>query len=190
MITASNKLWATAGAFALAATAVLVPVSAQADDTDAGAPSEASSTSSDVGSAAGRSAARNNRGAAKRAGAGTGVSTPPESVVSGVDEVAAPGVVSGARASVPGARALGSNPLFQNPLWWFGTPTLAPPPALVETEFTPLATLPGWMLPQYGWFRNLDFEACVLGVGTVIGSTTTVVGPYGTSTNSVSSGGC
>ena len=85
--------------------------------------------------------------------------------------------------------ATGPNPLFQNPLWWFGTPNPTPPPAIVTTTFEPLSGLPGWSQPYAGWFRDLDFEACVLGVGTVLGATT-VVGPYGTSTNSISTSGC
>jgi hypothetical protein len=181
MITASNKLWATAGAFALAATAVLVPVTAQADDTDSNAPSEASSTSSDVGSAAGRSAARTNRGgtssAATNGAAGTGVSTPPESVVSGARDA----------TGAPAANNTGSNPLFQNPLWWFGTPNPTPPPPAYTRTFEPLASLPGWSQRYYGWYRDLDFEACVLGVSNSI---TPSVGPYGTSTSSISTGGC
>jgi hypothetical protein len=181
MITASNKLWATAGAFALAATAVLVPVAAQADDTDSSAPSEASTSSSDVGSAAGRSAARTNRGGANRAAtngpADAGPSTPPESVVSGAR----------AATGAPAANNTGNNPLFQNPLWWFGTPNPTPPPTVYTRNFDALASLPGWSRSYYGWYENLDFEACVLGLGSTISPT---VGPYGNSTSSISTGGC
>lgn len=184
MITASNKLWATAGAFALAATAVLVPVAAQAE----GPGDVTSADAAEVGSAAGRSAARTNRGAANRAAANAGVSTPPESVVSGVTEAAAPGVVSGARATAaPGANALGPNPLFQNPLWWFGTPNPAPPPTVYSRNFDALASLPGWAQGYYGWYEDLNFEACVLGLSSTISPN---VGPYGNSTSAISTGGC
>lgn len=186
MITASNKLWATAGAFALAATAVLVPVAAQAEepgDTETSATADAA----EVGSAAGRSAARTNRGAANRAAANAGANTPPESVVSGVTEAAAPGVASGARATSPGAQAFGNNPLFQNPLWWFGTPNPAPPPSIASRNFDALASLPGWARSYYGWYEDLNFEACVLGLSS---TTSPNLGPYGNSTGSVSTGGC
>jgi hypothetical protein len=184
MITASNKLWATAGAFALAATAVLVPVAAQADpagDTDSSsASSDASSASSDVGSAAGRKAGRTNRGGTRSAtndAAGTGVSTPPESVVSGARDA----------TGAPAANNTGSNPLFQNPLWWFGTPNPTPPPAVASRNFDALSSLPGWARSYYGWYENLNFEACVLGLSSTIQPN---IGPYGNSTSSISTGGC
>ena len=185
MITASNKLWATAGAFALAATAVLVPVAAQAEpdgDSDSSATSDTSSATSDVGSAAGRAPARANRGAARRGAATNGApsagpSAPPESVV------------SGARVATraPAANNFGPNPLFQNPLWWFGTPNPTPPPPAFTNTFDPLADLPGWSRGYYGWYSDLNFEACVLGLSNSI---TPSAGPYGTSTSSISTGGC
>jgi hypothetical protein len=97
-------------------------------------------------------------------------------------------VVSGARPdTVPEAGALGPNPLFQNPLWWFGTPNAAAPTPVYTRTFEPLASLPGWSQSYYGWYRNLDFEACVLGLGSTI---TPSVGPYGTSTSTISTSGC
>jgi hypothetical protein len=71
--------------------------------------------------------------------------------------------------------------LFQNKLWWFGAPNPTPPAPLYTRTFTPLANLPGWSQQSYGWFRNLNFETCV-------GGLTNVIGPYGTSTNSVTRG--
>ena len=86
------------------------------------------------------------------------------------------------------ARATGTYPLFQNSLIWFGTPNPNPPPPVgTPRTFEPLASLPGWSLPYYGWFRDLNFEACVLGLSNSI---TPSVGPYGTSTSSLSTGGC
>ena len=213
MTTASNKLWATAGAFALAATAVLVPVAAQAEpdgDSDSSATSDSSAASSDVGSAAGRTPARANRGAAKRGAAangaaGAGPSTPPQSIISGVSPSDAPvtggagtgtppqSIISGvsptdaSTTDAPAANNFGPNPLFQNPLWWFGTPNPTPPPPAFTNTFEPLASLPGWAQGYYGWYRDLNFEACVLGLSNSI---TPSVGPYGTSTSSISTGGC
>ena len=186
----TNKLLIGVGAIALAAAASLTPLVAQAEpasDTDSSATSSDSSASSsdaasttsdaggassDVGSAAGRKPAKTTRGGTPRAGA----DAPPQSVV------------SGARPdTVPEAGALGPNPLFQNPLWWFGTPNPdAPLPAYTRT-FEPLADLPSWAQGYYGWYRDLNFEACVLGLSSTI---TPSVGPYGTSTSSISTGGC
>ena len=79
------------------------------------------------------------------------------------------------------------NPIFQNRLWWFGTPNPTPPPPAFTNTFEPLADLPGWSRGYYGWYRKLDFEACVLGLSNTI---TPSVGPYGTSTTRFSSSGC
>ena len=162
----TNKLLIGVGAFAFAAAASLTPLVAQADpasDTDSSASADAGS----VGNAAGRKPARATRGSADRAEA-------PRATV------------NGARATA--ANALGPNPLFQNPLWWFGTPNPNPPPPVgTPRTFEPLASLPGWSLPYYGWYRDLNFEACVLGLSNTI---TPSVGPYGTSTSTISTGGC
>ena len=161
----TNKIAIGAGAIALAVTASLTPLVAQAEpasDTDSSATADAG----DVGNAAGRKPARATRGSADRAEA-------PRATV------------NGARATA--ANALGPNPLFQNPLWWFGTPNAAAPTPVYTNTFEPLASLPGWSQSYYGWYRNLDFEACVLGLSSTI---TPSVGPYGTSTSSISTGGC
>ena len=162
----TNKLLIGVGAFAFAAAASLTPLVAQAEpasDTD----SSARADSGTVGNAAGRKPARATRGSADRAEA-------PRATV------------NGARATA--ANALGPNPLFQNPLWWFGTPNPNPPPPVgTPRTFEPLASLPGWSLPYYGWYRDLNFEACVLGLSNSI---TPSVGPYGTSTSSISTAGC
>ena len=161
----TNKLLIGVGAFAFAAAASLTPLVAQADpasDTDSSASADAGS----VGNAAGRKPARATRGSADRAEA-------PRATV------------NGARATA--ANAFGPNPLFQNPLWWFGTPNAAAPTPVYTNTFEPLASLPGWSQSYYGWYRNLDFEACVLGLSSTI---TPSVGPYGTSTSSISTGGC
>ena len=184
----TNKIAIGAGAIALAVTASLTPLVAQAEpsgDTDSS--SSSSDSTSEVGNAAGRKAAQTTRGGAVRPGA----NTPPQSVVSGAQpEANTPpqSVVSGARpAKAPGANAFGPNPLLQNPLWWFGTPNPDAPPPVATRTFEPLAGLPGWSQQYYGWYRDLNFEACVLGLSNSI---TPSVGPYGTSTSSISTGGC
>jgi hypothetical protein len=164
----TNKLLIGVGAIALAATASLSPLVAQAEpagDTDSSASADAGS----VGNAAGRKPARATRGSAGNAQA-------PQ---------APQASVNGARSTA--ANALGPNPLFQNPLWWFGTPNAAAPTPVYTNTFEPLASLPGWAQSYYGWYRNLDFEACVLGLSSTI---TPSVGPYGTSTSSISTAGC
>ena len=192
----TKKIAIGAGAIALAVTASLTPLVAQAEpggdsdssssssdssssssdssssSSDSSATSDAGSASSEVGNAAGRRPSKTTRGGAAR----PTVDAPP------------PSVVSGARPeTAPEAGALGPNPLLQNPLWWFGTPNPdAPLPAYTRT-FDPLADLPGWAQGYYGWYRDLNFEACVLGLSSTI---TPSVGPYGTSTSSISTGGC
>ena len=180
----TNKLLIGVGAIALAATASLTPLVAQAEpagDTDSSSASgdssssssdSASSASSDVGNAAGRKTGRTTRAATPRAGA----DTPPQSVVSGARAAAA-----------PGAEATGTFPLIQNPLIWIGTPNPDAPTPVATRDFEPLASLPDWAQNYYGWFRDLNFEACVLGLSNTI---TPSVGPYGTSTSSISTGGC
>ena len=161
----TNKLLIGVGAFAFAAAASLTPLVAQAEpasDTD----SSASADSGTVGNAAGRKPARATRGS--------------------VDRAEAPrATVNGARATA--ANALGPNPLFQNPLWWFGTPNPTPPPTVVARNFDALASLPGWAQGYYGWYEDLNFEACVLGLSSTISPN---VGPYGNSTSAISTGGC
>ena len=161
----TNKLLIGVGAFAFAAAASLTPLVAQAEpasDTDSSATADAGA----VGNAAGRKPARATRGSADRA------QTPQATV-------------NGARATA--ANALGPNPLFQNPLWWFGTPNPTPPPSVASRNFDALSSLPGWARSYYGWYEDLDFEACVLGLSSTISPN---VGPYGNSTSSISTGGC
>lgn len=177
MTTASRKIWLTAGAFAVAAAVTLSPVIAQAapadnTDTDSSAASDSSAAggaadSSGVGASAGTS------NPAKRTPRATSRGGQPRSPVAGGDN--------------PAAGATGSNPLFQNPLIWFGTPNPNPPTPAYTRTFNPLASLPGWTNSYSGWYRNMDFEACVLGLSN---TTTRSLGPYGTATSSVSTGGC
>jgi len=145
----------------------VVAQAAPADDTDSSAVGDSAGTPAPARAAAktgrGGSAAASNANAGANAGA-------PRAAVNGAD--------------APSAGALGPRPLFQNPLWWFGTPNPTPPAPLYTRTFEPLSSLPGWSTQYYGWYRNLNFEACVLGLG----STTNVAGPYGTSTSTASLG--
>ena len=95
---------------------------------------------------------------------------------------------SGMLFSQMASAVVGSNPLFQNPLWWFGTPNPNPPEQIVTYEFAPLANLPNYTQQNFGWLEGFDFEACVGGLGVV--SSAQQVGPYGTSTVASVTRGC
>ena len=71
-----------------------------------------------------------------------------------------------ALATVPSVRA-NSNPLFQNPLIWIGTPNPVPPPAdlLPFTPFTP-SPPPEFTTSSFGWMKDFEFEAVVLGLAS------------------------
>ena len=168
MTTLAKKINLSVAAVALVGAAVLAPSIAQAMPSLPLAPTADADDDSGVGSAAGKSPRRAARGAAERSAAAA--------------DAGAPSARAGARAN-----ATATNPLLQNSLWWFGTPNPTPPAPAYTRTFDPLASLPGWSLPSYGWYRGIKFEACVLGLATTINNT---VGPYGTSTNSVSTGGC
>ena len=207
MTTVASKLRLGTAVFAVAAVAVIPPVLAQADETDSG--SDTTSSSDSVGSSAGKTPKRDSRGAnarkaaeAARDGAaadsagGSSNNESPASTPGGDSDVSTD--IPDAALDVPTADApaadatadatpFDGNPLFQNPLWWFGTPNPNPPEQIVTFEFEPLADLPGWTRPAYGWLEGFDFEACVGGVGTVTQGQT-IVGPYGTSTSGVSLG--
>lgn len=209
MTTVASKLRLGTAVFAVAAVAVIPPVLAQADETDSGSTSAGTSSDS-VGSSAGRTPKRDARGANARKAAqdalnnaaessgGSGNNDSPASTPGAGDPDVSTDIPDSA-LDVPTADATPSadatadatpvdgNPLFQNPLWWFGTPNPNPPDQIVTYEFEPLADLPGWTQPMYGWLEGFDFEACVGGVGTVTQGQT-VVGPYGTSTTGVSLG--
>ncbi|MCB9409887.1 hypothetical protein [Mycolicibacterium sp.] len=205
MTTVASKLRLGTAVFAVAAVAVIPPVLAQADETDSGN-STAGSSDASVGSSAGRTPKRESRGANARKAAedarnnaATGsdnndspASTPgagDPDVSTDIPDAAldVPTADASAADATADATPFDGNPLFQNPLWWFGSPNPNPPEQVVTFEFEPLADLPGWSQPMYGWLEGFDFEACVGGVGTVTQGQT-VVGPYGTSTSGVSLG--
>ena len=110
----------------------------------------------------------------------------------GIDTAAVPDcVVDTADSCVPdpspfafSASSISSfNPssIFQNPLWWFGTPNPTPPTQTTVFEFYPLALIPGFLQPFFGWFQSINFEFCVAGL-------TLQIGPYGTVSGSYSRG--
>jgi hypothetical protein len=74
-----------------------------------------------------------------------------------------------------------SSTIFQNGLWWFGTPNPNPPTQTTVFTFYPLALIPGFLQPLFSWFSSINFEAC-------IGGLTLRVGPYGTVSGSYSRG--
>jgi hypothetical protein len=189
MTTVAKKLLLGTAAFAVAG-ALMSPVVAVADNEDPG------TDTASVGTSAGNTPQRGTRGA-RGAGARAGVNvsapsnnTPSAPVADAPDAPAAPEAVDiptvGADAT---ADALGSNPLIQNPLIWIGTPNPAPPPGDVIYEFEPLADMPGYQRAQFGWMRDFEFEACVLGLSSVTRGQT-VAGPSGTATTGFSSSGC
>ena len=193
MSTISKKIQLTTAVFAVAATAGIAPVAlADPTDTDTGTSTASStdSSSASVGSAAGQAPTRSNRKDRPRPGGN-------DASDSQTSSTPAAGGTTPDRAStdvsVPSktaiSDALGPNPLFQNPLIWFGQPNPTPPPSTPIYSFEPLANLPEFTRPMFGWMQGFNFEGCVLGLGTTVRGQT-VVGPYGTSTTGVSSSGC
>lgn len=185
MTTVAKKLLLGTAAFAVAG-ALISPVVAVADD-------ETGTDTASVGTSAGSTpqrGARGSRSGAARAGVNT--SAPSNNTPSAPDADAPDAPEStdiptvGADAT---ANANGSNPLFQNPLIWIGTPNPAPPPTDVIYDFEPLADMPAYQRSQFGWMRDFEFEACVLGLSSVTRGQN-VVGPYGTATTAFSSSGC
>ena len=79
--------------------------------------------------------------------------------------------------------------LFLNSLVWFGNPNPTPPPVTSIVAFQPLAVLPQFARPMFGWMEDFEFETCVLGLSSATRGQATV-GPYGTATTGFSSGGC
>ena len=155
------------------AVAGLTPVIAQAEPDDTPGTGSAS-----VGTSAGKAPTRSGRSNKPKAAA------PSSNLSPSTDP--APSTDPSADAT---ASATGSNPLIQNPLIWVGQPNPAPPPGTTIYEFEPLADLPEFSRPMFGWMKDFEFEACVLGLSSVSRGQN-VVGPYGTSTTGFSSSGC
>lgn len=174
MTTVAKKLLLGTAAFVVAG-ALISPVVAVADTEDPG------TDTASVGTSAAKTPKRSGRG---KASAAPAPSAPTPDSTPSADTPDIPAVTSDATAD-----ALGSNPLIQNPLIWIGAPNPAPPPGTVIRSFQPLAEVPEWARPMYGWMENFEFEACVLGLSAV-NKGQNVVGPYGTSTTGFSSSGC
>lgn len=62
----------------------------------------------------------------------------------------------------PTVKPTDSNPLFQNPLWWFGTPNPTPPSSSFNPSFLPPISLPAFTQPLFGWLQDGDFQAQAL----------------------------
>jgi hypothetical protein len=84
--------------------------------------------------------------------------------------IAAPGIAPSVAAP---------STIFQNPLWWFGPPNPNAPPQTVVFQFYPLALLPSFLRPFFGWFEALNFVACIGGFTLHIGPYGSVSGSYG-----------
>jgi len=192
MKTTTSKIWITASVFAIAAAATLSPVVAQAAPADDTGSSATDNTNSSATNNTNSSATNNTNPTAadntnpSGVGDSAGASTPAKRTPRATSRGGQPRPPA-AVGDNPAAGATGSNPLFQNPLWWFGTPNPNPPTPAYTRTFDPLASLPGWTTAYNGWYSNMNFEACVLGLSN---TTTRSAGPYGTATNSISTGGC
>ena len=69
--------------------------------------------------------------------------------------------------------------IIQNDIWWFGPANPNPPPRATVFTFQPLALIPGFLRPLYGFFtQNLNFEVC-------FGGFSVQVGPYGSVSGTV-----
>ena len=142
----------------------------------------APAASADVGEDAGNTPKRADRGAVARSQAA------PESQV-GVPRPAAAPPGGGGEGTDGSGGSGGTGGLFQNPLIWVGSPNPNPPPRVVITEFEPLENVPAPLRGSFGWMKDFEFEACVLGLSSVTKGQN-VVGPYGTATTAFSSSGC
>lgn len=69
--------------------------------------------------------------------------------------------------------------ILQNDIWWFGPANTNPPARATVFTFEPLALIPGFLRPLYGFFtQNLNFELCFAGFSVQ-------VGPYGSVSGTV-----
>ena len=73
----------------------------------------------------------------------------------------------------------GGGTILQNPLWWFGPPNPTPPTQTPVFTFYPLNLLPGFIRPLFGWFADINFEVCIVGLTLRIGPYGAVTGSYG-----------
>lgn len=65
--------------------------------------------------------------------------------------------------------------------FWFGPSNPNPPPRTNFFEFSPIAFVPGFLRPFFGWFSRLNFEICAFGLSVRLG-------PYGSVSASVGRG--
>lgn len=77
------------------------------------------------------------------------------------------------------ANFAGPHSILQNSLWWFGTPNPNPPTRTTVFQFYPLALIPGFLKPFFGWFSAVNLEFCIAGLTLRIGPYGAVSGSYG-----------
>ena len=86
------------------------------------------------------------------------------------------GTLTIAAASVPVVSSQKPSSLFQNQLWWFGTPNPDPPPSVVLSLTTPLAELPDFKKPSFQWFDTVETQSLFFGLSTYAGRPGQLVG--------------
>lgn len=182
MATIASKIQWTTAAFAVAASATLAPVAfadpADSDTSDTGVAA--------VGSSAGQAPTRSTRKDRSRVNddavagqTGGSESTGGASTGSGDSAGSATGGTPQGRTSTN-----------------VTTPSAnATPPQVVGEEFTIIEGLlvgdPDLERATFGWLKDLDINACVLGLSQSIrGSESVAIGPYATSTLAFKSEGC
>jgi hypothetical protein len=156
----AKKVQIGTAACAIAAAAALTPLpAAQADPV---VPSPLASSPGSLGGSAG----------------GDAVLMAPDCV-----PVGSPACTTTVAPSVSSSASLlpGGHTIFQNPLWWFGTPNPTPPTQTPVFTFYPLNLIPGFIRPLFSWFADINYEACVFGF-------TLHIGPYGAVSGSYSRG--
>ena len=188
MATIASKIQWTTAAFAVAAAATLVPV-AFADPAD----SDANDTgSAAVGSSAGQAPTRSTRKDRERVNDDAVAGQTDSSDSTGGAPSSTGGANSGSTAdSAAGGRASTD---VSTPITDVTVPT-ADAPLAVGDDVTiidvPLVADPDLQAATFGWMKDLNFEACVLGLTQSIrGSQSVAIGPYGTSSLTFKSGGC
>ena len=197
MTTFSKQLKLSTAVFAAAA--VLITPSVAFADTEGESGSDTESAS--VGTSAAKTPKRSGRGASKpsttSSGSSATASSPaadsspaPAADAADTPDIPEVGAVEGPSADATADATAFDNPLFQNPLIWIGTPNPNPPPdPIVEFTTNPLEDVSEPLRGAFGWMKDFEFEACVLGLSSVTRGQN-VAGPYGTATSSISGSGC
>jgi len=182
MATIASKIQWTTAAFAVAAAATLAPV-AFADPAD---PDTGDTAGATVGSSAGQAPSRSTRKDRDRPEVGTAAPQTGGSDSAGSTSPGSSDSTGGAADETSQGRASTN----------VTTPSAnATPPQVVGEEFTIIEGLlvgdPDLQRATFGWLKDLDINACVLGLSQSIrGSESVAIGPYATSTLAFKSEGC